>query len=162
MRRETTAQRNCPNKGIAAAKYHQSARFYRYRSVTSLREKRMDAPTWTFETRAEFLIYLVHRDVSAYANHESDKAIGTPTCAINSQRDRCPAQRGIVANIAECYLTSLRTPCKLNASTSNRTCRERARVFVNDTVTCSIGPSIFPTIALHAYTRSLPICLTVF
>lgn len=90
----------------------------------------MDASMWTFETRTEFLIYLVHRDVGAYANHESDKAIGTSTCAINSQGDRCPAQR--IASIAECYSASLRTPCKLNASTSNGTCRER-HLFVNDT-----------------------------
>lgn len=128
--RETAAKENYPNKRIAAAKYRQSARFSAIgasRRDASLRGKRTDALTWTFETRAEFLIYLVHRDVGAYANHESDKAIGTPTYTINSQRDRCPTQR--IASFAECYLTSLRTPCKLNASMSNRTCREREHVY---------------------------------
>lgn len=118
----------------------------------------MDAPMWTFETRTEFLIYLVHRDVGAYANHESDKAIGTSTCTINSQGDRCPAQR--IASIAECYSTSLRTPCKLNASASNRTCREREHLFVNDTVSCSISPSIFSTIA--PLYRAKPPSLSLF
>lgn len=110
------------------------------------------AQRWTFETRAEFLICTVHTTTSEQrtqimkvTKRSARRHVQLIPGEIDAHRSALRASRNVTPHPCKCIHIEPR--------------RERALVpvyiFVNDTITSSIGLSISPTIARIYYTYIL-------